>query len=95
MARQYSGKHGKHGSKKPVNKAKPTWVSYADKEIEQLVVKLAKAGKIKRVIIASNCPQNLYSSMPENITKEKFAGDETMLGTKLGKPFPVAMVGYE
>ena len=45
MARRYSGKHGKHGSKKPVNKAKPTWVSYADKEIEQLVVKLAKAGK--------------------------------------------------
>ncbi len=45
MARRYSGKHGKHGSKKPVNKAKPSWVSYADKEIEQLVVKLAKSGK--------------------------------------------------
>ena len=45
MARQYSGKRGKHGSKKPVNKAKPTWVSYADKEVEQLVVKLAKTGK--------------------------------------------------
>ena len=45
MARKYSGKHGKHGSKKPVKKAKPAWVSYANKEVEQLVVKLAKTGK--------------------------------------------------
>ncbi len=45
MARKYSGSHGKHGSKKPTKKIKPSWVTYTPKEIEELVVKLAKAGK--------------------------------------------------
>lgn len=40
----YSGKHGKSGSTKPVNKSKASWLSYKPKEIETLVVKLAKAG---------------------------------------------------
>ena len=45
MARRYSGKHGKHGSKKPFRKTKPSWVRYDAKEIEQLILKLAKTEK--------------------------------------------------
>lgn len=45
MARKYSGKHGKHGSKKPLKRTKPSWMTYSTKEVEQLVVKLAKSGK--------------------------------------------------
>ncbi len=45
MARRYSGKHGKSGSKKPVNKHILTWVRYQNPEIEQLIIKLAKQGK--------------------------------------------------
>ena len=45
MARMYSGKKGKSGSKKPIKKVKPSWLSYKPKEIEMLVVKLSKEGK--------------------------------------------------
>ena len=45
MARMHSRKKGKSGSKKPVKKAKPVWLRYGSKETEQLVIKLAKAGK--------------------------------------------------
>mgnify|MGYP001620044515 FL=1 len=45
MARIYSRKKGKSGSKKPIKKVKPTWVTYDAKTVEQLVVKLAKTGK--------------------------------------------------
>ena len=44
MARMHSRKKGKSGSKKPVNKTY-TWMSYKPKEIELLVLKLAKEGK--------------------------------------------------
>lgn len=45
MSRRYSGAKGKSGSKKPVNKVVPSWMGYKAKEIEKLIVKLAKAGK--------------------------------------------------
>ena len=45
MARMYSGRHGKSGSKKPIKKHKHTWIRYSTKEVEQLIVKLAKQGK--------------------------------------------------
>jgi len=45
MARRYSGKHGKHGSKRPFRKAKPNWVRYDAKEVEKLIIKLAKEEK--------------------------------------------------
>ena len=45
MARKYSGKHGKSGSKKPTKAVKHSWMTYGAKEVEQLVLKLAKAGK--------------------------------------------------
>ncbi|MBS3102231.1 30S ribosomal protein S15 [Candidatus Woesearchaeota archaeon] len=45
MARMYSRKRGKSGSKKPIKKAMPTWLRYKAKEIELLIVKFAKEGK--------------------------------------------------
>lgn len=45
MARMYSRKRGKSGSTKPVKKVKPSWVRYSSKEIEQLILKLHKAGE--------------------------------------------------
>ena len=45
MARRYSGKKGKSGSKKPLKKSKITWLRYDEKEIEQLIIKLSKQGK--------------------------------------------------
>lgn len=45
MARMHSRARGKSGSKKPVQKTKPVWVRYKPKEVEFLIVKLAKEGK--------------------------------------------------
>jgi small subunit ribosomal protein S15 len=44
MARMYSRKKGKSGSKKPLVDKKPEWQRYGETEIELLVVKLAKQG---------------------------------------------------
>lgn len=43
MARMYSRKRGKSGSKRP-QKMEAPWVKYKPKEIEEIVVKLAKQG---------------------------------------------------
>ena len=45
MARRYSRRKGKSGSKKPLKKPLPSWVRYKAKEVELLVIKLAKEGK--------------------------------------------------
>jgi len=45
MARMHSRKKGQSGSKKPLKKEKPTWIRYKPKEIELLIVKLAKEAK--------------------------------------------------
>ncbi|MBI5872426.1 30S ribosomal protein S15 [archaeon] len=45
MARMYSRRKGKAGSKKPIEKKLPSWLAYPPKEVEQLVLKLAKAEK--------------------------------------------------
>ncbi|MEK6861018.1 MAG: 30S ribosomal protein S15 [Nanoarchaeota archaeon] len=45
MARIYSRKKGKSGSKRPIKRVKPSWVAHDAKVVEQLVVKLAKTGK--------------------------------------------------
>jgi small subunit ribosomal protein S15 len=42
MARVYSRAKGQAGSTKPSKKVLPTWVRYTPKEIEMIVVKLAK-----------------------------------------------------
>ncbi|RME32065.1 30S ribosomal protein S15 [Candidatus Woesearchaeota archaeon] len=45
MARMHSRKKGKSGSSKPAKLSKPSWVSLKPREIEMLIVKLAKEGK--------------------------------------------------
>jgi len=42
MARIYSRSRGKAGSKKPLVFNKPTWLRYSEKEINMLILKLAK-----------------------------------------------------
>ena len=42
MARMYSRKRGKHGSKKPPVKKPPRWLAYKKEDVERLVVELAK-----------------------------------------------------
>jgi small subunit ribosomal protein S15 len=44
MARMHARRKGAARSKKPLLAPPPTWVQYKDKEIEALVVKLAKQG---------------------------------------------------
>ena len=41
----HSRARGKSGSRKPAKKTKPSWITYDAKTVEQLIVKLAKAGK--------------------------------------------------
>ena len=50
MARMYSRKRGKHGSKKPVRKIPPSWLKYKPLEVEKLVLKFGKEGKSAAVI---------------------------------------------
>jgi small subunit ribosomal protein S15 len=40
----YSRRRGKSGSHKPVNKTKPEWIPYKEKELEMLIAKLSKEG---------------------------------------------------
>jgi len=49
MARMHSRKKGKSGSKKPM-KASADWVKLKPAEIEEIIVKLAKKGKISAEI---------------------------------------------
>ena len=60
------------------------------------IVKALESGKVKSVVVTSNCPDFLIAKVErKNIVVERFAEDEKQLGTRLGKPFPIAMVGYE
>lgn len=45
MARRYSRRKGVSGSKKPIVKTKQAWLRYQPKEIELIIVKLARGGK--------------------------------------------------
>lgn len=45
MAKRYSGKKGKSGSTRYSVKKAKSWVRYDKKEIENLIVKIAKTGK--------------------------------------------------
>ena len=44
MARQYSRRKGKSGSKKPLKMARKSWLRYSDKEVEALVIRLFGQG---------------------------------------------------
>ena len=50
MARMYSRRKGKSGSKKPVEKKVQAWIRYKPKEVEMLITKLAKEGKTSSYI---------------------------------------------
>ncbi len=58
------------------------------------ILKGIKAGKIKTVVVAHNCPKTMVDKLG-NVRIEVFDGDQAQLGTKLGKPFPVAMAGFK
>ncbi len=58
------------------------------------IAKKIQKGEINTVIIAKNCPEHLIKKIG-NVEIKMFDGDEQQLGTSLGKPFPVAMVGYK
>ncbi|HLD83578.1 MAG TPA: ribosomal L7Ae/L30e/S12e/Gadd45 family protein [archaeon] len=58
------------------------------------IVKGIAAGKIKEVIVASNCPEELVKKLGKAQVRI-FEGTERELATKLGKPFLVAMAGFE
>ena len=45
MARMHSRDKGSSSSKKPFKKTVPTWIRYKPKEVEMLIVKMAKEGK--------------------------------------------------
>jgi small subunit ribosomal protein S15 len=45
MSRMHSGSRGISGSKKPAGKTGYSWLGYKPKEVEMLIVKLAKEGK--------------------------------------------------
>ena len=69
------------------------------KKEEQIVIgsreieKKIKEGGIEKVIVARNCPDKIIKKL-SGVEIEKFSGDEKQLGIKIGKPFPVAVVGY-
>jgi len=61
----------------------------------KVVVKNIRKGSIKNVVVAKNCPKELMEKVQNSgVVVRQFIGDEEELGTKVGKPFPVAMVGY-
>lgn len=45
MGRMHSSGKGKSRSYKPLERKAPTWLEYKPKEIEQIIVKLAKSGE--------------------------------------------------
>ncbi|ADM28048.1 LSU ribosomal protein L30E [Ignisphaera aggregans DSM 17230] len=61
-------------------------------------IKLLKLGALKYVVISSNVPENIrqdieYYSKLSNIPIIVFPGTNRELGTVLGKPFSVAVMG--
>ncbi len=60
------------------------------------IMKGIKSGKVKSIIIASNAPQDIIDKLTvSGVRIRVFSGDERAVATKLGKPFPIAAIGYE
>ncbi len=60
------------------------------------VLKGVSEGKIKRVVVAKNCPDFIIEKIKAvGMEIEMFEGNQKELGTGLGKPFQTAVVGYE
>ncbi len=59
------------------------------------IAKAITAGKVKTVVAANNCPAALIEKISSKVTVQIFDGNQKEMGTKLGKPFYVAIVGYD
>jgi ribosomal protein L30E len=59
------------------------------------VMRGIKTGKIKSVMIAKNCPAHVIKKIDSSIEMKTFNGDQKEFGTYLGKPFCVAIAGFE
>ncbi|MBI2232968.1 MAG: ribosomal L7Ae/L30e/S12e/Gadd45 family protein [Candidatus Aenigmarchaeota archaeon] len=61
------------------------------------VVKSIKSGKVKRVIVANNCPQHLIERIESagKVVVEVFEGNQKEFSIRLGKPFLIAAAGFE
>ncbi len=60
------------------------------------VVKLLKAGKVKGVVLAKNCPAELRGKIETGaglVPVETFSDTGKGLGVFCGKPFPIAAIG--
>ena len=58
------------------------------------IIKNIKSGKVKSVIAASNCPDFIKEKVKKaGMQVQEFKGNQIQLGTKLGKPFPIAVAG--
>jgi large subunit ribosomal protein L30e len=58
------------------------------------VAKAAAEGKIGVVVVASNCPEEMIKKIG-GVEIKRWVGDRASLGTALGKPFPISIVGFE
>ncbi|MCD6092809.1 MAG: ribosomal L7Ae/L30e/S12e/Gadd45 family protein [Candidatus Aenigmarchaeota archaeon] len=62
------------------------------------IVKKIEKGLIEKVVIAENIPEKLKEKIETAAKKYNVKietdGNERQLGTKIGKSFPVASVGY-
>ncbi len=60
------------------------------------IAKGVKKGDLKKIVVASNCPEWLIEKIKAAGPAElfRFSSDEREFGTRLGKTFPVAAAGY-
>ena len=58
------------------------------------IAKAVSSGKVKKIVVAKNCPEELMKKVT-GADVAMFDGNQDELGTRIGKPFPVAMIGYE
>ncbi len=62
------------------------------------VMKALKSGKVKNVLYASNCPDEMVKDLDHYakasvIKIEEFKGNSAKLGQTCGKPFTILLVG--
>lgn len=83
MAKMHSRKKGRSGSKKPIEAKKLIWLRYKPKEIELLIVKLAKEGKSPSQIGLAlrdnygipNVRQQIEKKIAEVLKEKKLSAD--------------------
>jgi len=89
MARIYSGKKGKHGSKKPPVKAAPKWFKMKKEEVEELVITLAKQ-KYPSATIGTILRDQYAIPNVKSVTSKSIA--KIMKESKLYPDFPEDMM---